>query len=167
MPAGNEFAIKDHECVGLLERYIEWASKRTFRKVVYNQKTGITDEIFLPRPPTIQSFCIFQGCNEVTFHNIVNKTNDKYSDILLNTIASVNRYIKDYQISGAMLNELNPMIIARLNNIQETVNFNEKQLQAVTINVLGEGVNMAALFDNNFVDAEIVTDSIQMSTECP
>ena len=114
------------------QQYYVYAEKQVYIKKEYNQKLDIVRDVELKRPPTVNQFCIFAKITREMFYYYLNKEYSNENNVeqyeqqqqISYIITRVNEYIKEYQISGAILNELNPMLVARINGISEQINVN-------------------------------------------
>ncbi|MGL4662062.1 MAG: terminase small subunit [Culicoidibacterales bacterium] len=131
MKLGRPFKYLPNELLNKVEEYKVWAQKQTFSKVIYDQKIGEQRTIELKMPLTVHQFCIFIGIKRQSFYEIMNnerepnsaesvEINKQLSDIF----TCVHDFIQANQISGAILNEYNPTIVARLNGLNETLEVN-------------------------------------------
>ena len=128
----NILKYNETELLKIEKDYYNYSQKQTFNKKEYNSKLDIVKDIELQRPPTVNQFCIYAQISRETFYYYLNKEFDNVNNVeqykvqckISDIITRVNEYIKEYQISGAILNELNPMLVARINGISEQINVN-------------------------------------------
>ena len=138
---GRPFKYLPDELETKVQQYKEWAKEQTFEKVIFDQKNGEQKSIFLKCPLTIQQFCLFIGISYQQFKYYMNKgfesdeLNDESREInnnLFAIFAHVHEYIQQNQIAGALLNEYNGNLVARLHNITDKVEVDS----TVTVNAL-------------------------------
>lgn len=161
---GAPFKFTANELQEKFEDYKIWLSNQSYIKKIWDNKAGCEQKINLPKPPTIQSFCLFVDINRTTYYDLINAESVNISEDLYNMITRINDWITDYQITGAMLNELNPLIVSRMNGLNDTVNVqvNEQPVVNININAL-TGRNNSALNENNIQDIEFeVMDPIEL-----
>lgn len=121
---GRPFKFTANELRRLFEEYKEFVKTQFFRKTIYDQKISSAVTYDIQRPPTIIQFCQFVNIDRQTYYNLLNKDSEDIDNDLFDIITRVNDFIQDNQISGAILNEYNPTIVARLNGLNETVDIN-------------------------------------------
>lgn len=153
------FKFKPEELTEKYDKYIEWLKTQYYNKadiIRSGERAGEQINIKIDKPPTVQGFCLYAGIKTQTLYNAIKGNSDNISDELLDTYTRIYESIQDYQVGGAVAGLLNPMLVARINGITETVNVNQTSLQPVIINVLGSPVNLTALYDNNYTQSEII-----------
>jgi hypothetical protein len=140
----------------IVDNYLKFVPTQKFIKKEYNQKLDIVKDIELNKPPTVMQFCLFAAMSRETYYYYLNKEFDNVKNTeqyklqckLSDTITRVNEFIKEYQIAGAMLNELNPMLVARINGINEQININQNTtIQALPVS---QANNIIDLTDMDF-----------------
>ena len=106
------------------------------------ERAGEQADIKIAKPPTVQGFCLFIDCNKQTFYDLMNKESGNVNSKLSDSITRVHDYIQDYQVGGAINGLYNPMLVARINGIRETIDVNN----AVTVQALPTTIS------NNIID---------------
>ena len=106
------------------------------------ERAGEQADIKIAKPPTVQGFCLFIDCNKQTFYDLMNKESGNVDSKLSDSITRVHDYIQDYQVGGAINGLYNPMLVARINGIRETIDVNN----AVTVQALPTTIS------NNIID---------------
>ena len=106
------------------------------------ERAGEQANIKIAKPPTVQGFCLFIDCDKGTLYNIVSGDSSNIDPELINAVARVHDYIQDYQVGGAINGLYNPMLVARINGIRETIDVNN----AVTVHALPTTIS------NNIID---------------
>ena len=135
-------------------RYKADLKNKTFTKKIYDQKNSCVVDIELQRPPTIQGFCMFADMNIQTFYNLMNGDSENIDNQIIEIITHVKVFIQEYQISGAILNELNPNIVARLNGLNDTINVESNSQPVINISLPGFNTNFNKLNENNTIDID-------------
>ena len=161
------------EVLDMFEKYLLWLKTQPYYKadlIKSGERAGEQVNIEIEKPPTIEGFCLFtmkEGkiLNKQTIYRAMEKYNssgdneiseDEYE--LFNAFTYVYEYIKDKQIGGAINNLYNPMLVARINNITETVNVTGQAIQPVIINVLNQPMDLKGLYEP-ITECEILPNS--------
>ena len=164
---GAPFKFSAKELTYKFSEYLEYRATQFDIKydcIRSGERAGETIEIKIPRVPTIATFCHFIGITEKTFYNWLNEVVD-INDDLLQLVDRIREEIRDIHLSGAMNGIYNPLIVSRINNLNDTVNVqvNEQPVVNININALTGRTN-AALNENNIQDVEFeVMDPIELS----
>ena len=125
----------------LRQKFIEY---KEFRSTQYDirhdciksgERAGETIEIKLPKPLTIISFCLFIGTTEKSFFNWLNNESENEDKELLQFITHVRDEIKDFQLSGASNGIYNMQIVARMNNLNETIKTENTNVETIVLNI--------------------------------
>ena len=147
------------------EEYKVFMQSQIYVKKIWDNRNSCEQVINLQRPPTILSFCLYADISREYYYQLLNgevKTVDKQC---VDIITRINTWIVDYQITGAMLNELNPLIVSRLNGLNDTVNVQVTEQPVVNINLNAlTGSANKQLNENNIEDIEFAElDPIELS----
>lgn len=137
------------------EGYKLFMQSQVYVKKIWDNRNSCEQVLNLQRPPTILSFCLYADISREYYYQLLNgevKTVDKQC---VDIITRINAWITDYQITGAMLNELNPLIVSRLNGLNDTVNVQVTEQPVVNINLTAlTGSTNKQLNENNIQDIE-------------
>ena len=164
---GAPFKLTKDILLSKFNLYIEYMQDQFFLKpdiIRSGERAGEQINIKINRPLTIQSFCLFAGIDVQTYYNHVNGDYKDQEPDLFDGFMYVNDYIKNDQISGAMVNIYNERIVSKVCGLADTVNVqvNEQPVVNININAL-TGRNNAALNENNIQDIEFeVLDPIEL-----
>ena len=147
------------------EEYKLFMQSQVYVKKIWDNRNSCEQVLNLQRPPTILSFCLYADISREYYYQILNNENNKYDSKLVDSITHIHAWITDYQITGAMLNELNPIIVSRLNGLNDTVNVQVTEQPVVNINLNAlTGNNTKQLNENNIQDIEFEElDPIELS----
>lgn len=137
------------------EEYKVFMESQVYVKKIWDNRNSCEQVINLQRPPTILSFCLYADISREYYYQLLNGEVKKVDQQCIDTITRINAWITDYQISGAMLNELNPIIVSRLNGLNDTVNVQVTEQPVVNINLNAlTGSTNKPLNENNIQDIE-------------
>lgn len=159
--AGRPFKYLPAELENKVSEYKQWAANQTFEKVVFNPKTGEQTSIFLKCPLTIQQFCLYIGISYKTFKQYfncdygegINEYSIEISEQISTIFAHVHEYIQQNQFAGAILNEYNGNIVARINGLNDTINVDQQ------VNVVHSPVSVSnKIIDLTSEDYNILTE---------
>ena len=147
------------------EQYKEFMKSQIYVKKIWDNRNSCEQVLNLQRPPTILSFCLYADISREYYYQILNNENNKFDSKLVDSITHIHAWITDYQITGAMLNELNPIIVSRLNGLNDTVNVQVTEQPVVNINLNAlTGNTNKQLNENNIEDIEFTElDPIELS----
>ena len=137
------------------EGYKLFMQAQVYVKKIWDNRNSCEQVLNLQRPPTILSFCLYADISREYYYQILNNENGKFAAELVDSITRIHTWITDYQITGAMLNELNPLIVSRLNGLNDTVNVQvtEQPVVNINLNALTGNINKP-LNENNIQDIE-------------
>lgn len=121
------------------------------------ERVGEIVQVPTPVMPEKREFCLFIEVDRYTFDLWLTDETKQNNNKLFDIATRVNDWIQSYQTRAGIVGLANPMLVARINNITETVNVNQPALQPIVINVLNQAMDLKGLYDNNAIDAEIVT----------
>jgi len=137
------------------EGYKLFMQSQVYVKKIWDNRNSCEQIINLQRPPTILSFCLYADISREYYYQILNNENSKFDAELVDSITRIHVWITDYQITGAMLNELNPLIVSRLNGLNDTVNVQVSEQPVVNINLNAlTGNTNKQLNENNIEDID-------------
>jgi hypothetical protein len=156
---GAPFKYKAEELEILFDKYKEHRNKEydvRYDSIKSGERAGETIEIKIPKVYTIASFCHFIGLTEKTFFNWINGVSEEMDEKLFQFVTRVREEIKDCQFSGATNGIYNASIVSRSLGLTDNINIESSQaLNPVTINILGESLNIKGLYEP-FQEAEII-----------
>ena len=147
------------------EEYKVFMQSQIYVKKIWDNRNSCEQVINLQRPPTILSFCLYADISREYYYQLLNGEVKTVDQQCIDTITRINTWIVDYQIAGAMLNELNPLIVSRLNGLNDTVNVQVTEQPVVNINLNAlTGSTNKSLNENNIEDVEFSElDPIELS----
>jgi len=135
----------------LWDKYLLDIKKKGYVKQVYNQQLDKVVEILVPKPLTIESFCLFAEITLFEFFHYLNykpsDNEDVNNEVTLHKLSlakfftRTQTFIRDYQIGGATANVLNANIVARLNSLTEKIEQQTTQ-PTETINIIIDGTKL-------------------------
>lgn len=147
------------------EGYKQFMQSQVYVKKIWDNRNSCEQVLNLQKPPTILSFCLYADISREYYYQMLNNENSKFDAKLVDNITRIHTWITDYQITGAMLNELNPLIVSRLNGLNDTVNVQVTEQPVVNINLNAlTGNTNKQLSENNIEDIEFTElDPIELS----
>jgi hypothetical protein len=143
---GRPFKYTAEEMEQAFHDWIKWLDTQYIERVEYNQKLNEQFNVKIKKPPTIQSFCLFVDITTKTFYNLFNEVSEDIDYNLLHIITRIKEYIASEQIAGASVGTLNAQIIARINNLSDTVQVNQNvTVNALPINIGAKAIDLTEL----------------------
>lgn len=126
----NKLKLKSDDLPILFNKYLEYMKTQFFEKPELIQRTGEVKIVQIPSPLDLFTFCDFIGITTKTFREFVNQDYDGI-ETFLNTkeekeaIRSFFLHVKDFiaskQVLGGVSGIYNPMLVARINGIKDTI----------------------------------------------
>lgn len=131
---GRAFKYSGNEIMSKWVDYVDYMKTQYLERpelIKSGEQAGTVINVQIKEPYTIESFCLFVGMTVQTFHNHLNKESDNIDESLFESIAYVNTQIKKQQIAGGLNGVFNPMVVSRLNSLNDnsTVNMNANVAQ--------------------------------------
>jgi len=132
----------------LKELYKKYRAKRAkeydsrFEPIKSGERAGEIIEIKMPKVPTILSFCHFIGITEKTFFNWINAESVNIDEDLLQFITYVQEDMKDYRLSAAMNNTINPQLVSRFDSYKDVQQVEQTSTEQININMDGMKVDL-------------------------
>ena len=151
----NKLKLKSDDLPILFDRYLEHMKTQFFEKpelIKSGERVGEVVYIKIPSPLDIFTFCDFIGINQEMFHRFINKDFDDIESEI-NTIEEktcissffvrVRDYIRSKQVAGGVSGIYNPMLVARINGIKDTIEQqNVGKTTDINISIAGTDVDI-------------------------
>ena len=132
----------------LKELYKKYRAKRAkeydsrFEPIKSGERAGEIIEIKMPKVPTILSFCHFIGITEKTFFNWINAESVNIDEELLQFITYVQEDMKDYRLSAAMNNTINPQLVSRFDSYKDVQQVEQTNPEQINISIDGMKIDL-------------------------
>jgi hypothetical protein len=132
----------------LKELYKKYRAKRAkeydsrFEPIKSGERAGEIIEIKMPKVPTILSFCHFIGITEKTFFNWINAESVNIDEELLQFITYVQEEMKDYRLSAAMNNTINPQLVSRFDAYKDVQQVEQTNPEQINISIDGMKIDL-------------------------
>jgi hypothetical protein len=148
MGAGRPYEITAEQMAVKFDSYKTWLSEQYFERpelIKSGDKAGEVVNVRIPSPPDIISFCQCEP-NPISKQSLYNYCSDECKENnrkLFDISTCVMEWIQSKQIRGAISNQYNSAIVARLTGLSDNVNVNHTgESQSVNINIDGSKLDL-------------------------
>ena len=151
----NKLKLKSDDLPILFDRYLEHMKTQFFEKpelIKSGERVGEVVYIKIPSPLDIFTFCDFIGINQDTFYSYISKDfenvvsepdNDETKTQIADFFVRVRDYIRSKQVAGGVSGIYNPMLVARINGIKDTIEQqNVGKTTDINISIAGTDVDI-------------------------
>lgn len=156
------FAYSAESLQFIFDEYLEWIKSQGYYKpelIKSGDLAGTIAQVLIPKPLSVESFCLFAKIDIGTFYNYLNsKQDDKDRALkaesvkeesdeltehvkLFNASTRIRDYIRDYRIGGAECNVLNANIVSKVYGLTENINVKADVTKEV-INITIDGKDL-------------------------
>ena len=156
MSGGRLFKYNADSLRFVFEEYKDFNKNQGYNKPVYNPQLDKIVQLKVPKPQSIEGFCLFADIDIKTFYNYLNAEDHTVNGIeslsteevekrnnLFQMATRIREEIRDHQIGGAAAGNYNASIITRLNGLSETINVNNTGTkETININIDGKKVDL-------------------------
>ena len=128
------------------EDYKTWLEGEKFLRpelIKSGEQAGKVINVEIQSPPDQISFCLFCDIDKQTFYNYCSEESKENNKQLFDIATRVKDWISSKQIRGAISNQYNSAIVARLTGLSDNVNVNHSgESQSVNINIDGSKLDL-------------------------